>query len=164
MSFLILYYQGDRFLSVRVFRLTWNIPADARVRVRIDIEGARWTATAVPVRSGRDTIFTGLEFTVPVEEMGAFERAFRQAMRMQIEFPQGSEPPWGFNLSGTNRIMSAFVRCLDGILANSRPTQPHAPRQAPTQPFSQPSPAPSQPFRQPEPHPAVPAGRPEVRT
>lgn len=165
MSFLIIYYQNDAFLTVRIFRRTWDIPADARVRVNINIEGVRWTAIADPIRSGRQTTRTGLQFTIHVDEMNAFERAFRQAMRMQIEFPQGSEPPWNFNLTGTNRIMTSFVRCMEIMRDTSRPTQPHSPpRQAPTQPFSQPSPAPSQPFPQPERSAPVPAGRPDMRT
>ncbi|WPB85401.1 hypothetical protein [Sediminicoccus rosea] len=139
--FLIQFYQGNRHLDVRLIRPHWAIPANTDIPVRIVIDGnAPWSATASGTnREVKWTIPTG-----PV--MARFEAAFRRGNAMRVEFMTGTEPPWTFNLAGTNAIMEAFVTCLRALPAGSAPSQPFdGPRpSAPTQPFSNP-PAPARP-------------------
>jgi hypothetical protein len=140
--FIIQFYQGNRHLDVRLLRPHWAIPANTNVPVRIVIDGnAPWSATA----SGANR---EVKWTIPTGEvMARFEAAFRRGNSMRVEFMTGTEPPWTFNLAGTNAIMVAFVACLRA-LPGAAPTQPfEAPRpSAPSQPFSAPpAPAPSRP-------------------
>lgn len=125
--FLLQYVTSDpRRITVRVVRESWSIPEQTEVPVRLAIDGQPgWTATATG--AGRE-----VTWHIAANTLDRFEVLFRRGMTMRVEFAQGSEPPWTFNLLGTNAIMNSFVDCLAALQSDRAPTQPFA---APAQPF-----------------------------
>jgi hypothetical protein len=138
---------GQTVIRVRASKKSWAIPRGTRVPVVLRIDGLPgWEATAAGAGES-------LEWHIGLDIMSRFEREFRGGLRMILLFPNGNEEAWSFNLNGTNRIMTAFVRCLDAVTEATRgPTQPHG--AAPTSPST--GTAPSQPFASPT-QPAAPA-------
>lgn len=135
--FLLQWYSPNNYLTARMIKRSWSIPrgTDIPVALRID-SGSEWTATAI----GSEREIT---WHVQVSNLDRFIEQFRRGMQMSIAFLSGNEPPWRFNLVGSNAIMNAFVRCLQLVNPTqpfaSGPAQPYQPRpQAPTQPFSVP--------------------------
>lgn len=143
--FIIQYNAGDNAVLMRVHRLSWRVPTNAVVRVRLVVDGAAWNAEAIPAQNatainGRFEN-TGLRWTVSGETLREFSAAFRRGSVMTIQFPEGNEAPWVFDLRGTNAVMNAFLGCLQTLMPSS--TQPHGQRTVPSAP---PPAAPTQPF------------------
>ena len=154
--FMLRFFEGDRVLRALAIRQAWRVPEDAQVPVGIAIEGEAWRARAAPsdttLADGR-RVFNALAWNFSGDALASFERAFRRAVTMRLEFPSGTEAAWVFDLRGSNEIMNAFTACMRAIMpqGSQAPTQPFAPAQ-PGQPFVPPRPNPA-----PQPAPVAPA-------
>lgn len=143
------WFGGDNYIVIQVSKTTWNIPPKTPVQIIMQFDhAAPWTATAAGflTQSG----INGVEFTIPISEVETFFNELRYSVSMTLVFPQGTEPPWVWNMAGTNQVVIAMVNCIKFIGKDSAtgPTQPYGN----TQPFS---PNPTQPFGQQRPQ-AVP--------
>ncbi|MBO1073840.1 hypothetical protein [Roseomonas marmotae] len=129
------YFLNQPGLVVHVFKRSWRIPQGVDVPVRLWIDGHEgWVASATPLPGG-----TGIQFRFGTDLLEEFEALFRAGRMMRLHFLDGDEEPWEADLQGSDRVASAFVRCMD-VIAGQAPTQPYArgspvPDSAPARPF-----------------------------
>ena len=137
-SLYLKYLHGSHAIVVHAVKLSWSIPANARIPVEMGIDNAPgWTATATRM----ENLAAGIEWLVGLDVMDCFEAQFRAGRQLILSFPSGTEEPWEANLSGSNAMMGAFNNCIRRIY-DGTPTQPHGGTST-TQPHSTP---PTQPY------------------
>lgn len=128
------YHTGEAFLHLS--KNSWAVPRSARMRVAFAVDGRPvWTGTFTGTSDPR-MIEGGF---ASGEEAIAFVRAFAWGQWMTIRFLDGTEAPWGADLTGTLRVSRAFLACVLALEERRRPTQPHG-RTPPaeTQPLGRP--------------------------
>ncbi len=142
-GFLLKWFAGNDFLTVQLYRPSWNIPRDVQAPVTVVLDGQRWNVVGkAGVRPNM------LEFYVRPEKVREFVHDFTAANGMVVTFDTGSERPWTASLAGNSAVVDVMVRCVARYAGADSATpfsylptgQPYAPAPADsTQPFQQPA-------------------------
>jgi hypothetical protein len=151
-SFVIKYFGLDEIV-VHIGRMGWQVPYGQPVTVHIQIDQAP-VLEVLSHGSGERQAWSILEFTMKSDDVweATGENASEEFLallsagrQITVSFPDGSEPPWVGQLSGSRAALQSFTACGTTIDAANRrrpgATQPFSPKEAPkpativTQPF-----------------------------
>ena len=145
---------------MQVFKDTWRIPEGKEVA--IDLGFDRTGFGSITKAYGGMLKWPGgqmgmVSFKIVDEAtLAGFIDAFREADKMWLTFPNGSEQPWVADMEGSRDVANAFLRCIKNT---PLPSQPYGnPPVSGTQPFNDPVRAPEQPRPQ-TPSPPIVPGR-----
>ena len=141
-------YSATDGTFVHIFKSGWRIPDGTRMPVSLVFDdGTPWsTDGAVGGKGVRDA---GLVmFSLRSDSIEKFFTEFGEANTMKLNFEQGTERPWTFNMIGSKEVSAAFANC---VLAISKPTSTQPYGNSGTQPFGKPKPKSTQPFGNPGP-------------
>jgi hypothetical protein len=98
------HFNDDDYVTVQANEDSWNFPDGTTGRVALEFDNlGPWDADAYA--SGGT-----IQFIVRLDQIDRFEQEFRHAYRMAIYF--GGGEGWIADLTGTNRIASAFATCI----------------------------------------------------
>jgi hypothetical protein len=154
---------GDRGLFVKayhdvffvhVYKDGWQIPADQRVEVALQVDdappmnfdgsGGSTTSTSFMIVINPDDIWkkTGQKTITELVNL------LKNGRGLRLIFPDGNEPPWEGSLAGSGRALTAMMDCQRRLVVAARATEPFGATAAPAlgpaaaaQPFSQVPPA-----------------------
>jgi hypothetical protein len=119
-------YVGGRVLF-ELTKTSWNIPLNTDVPISLQFDS---NAPLVGTAKGRpDSVLGGHLFYTIIDDK-EFLDAFASAKQMTLSFPQGNEPPWTIDMTGSREATTAFAKCMTTIPAATQPftsagTQPH---------------------------------------
>ena len=135
LRFMIKWEPDRALLYLQLSNRVWSVPQGTSIPVSLDVDGQR--------------IWSGILYGTPMGhliegEFGSVESgtrtivAFAYGIMMRVVFHEGTEGSWRVPLTGTLRVTTAFVRCMQTVTPQRAPTQPFNPSPAPppTQPFS----------------------------
>jgi hypothetical protein len=140
-SLMFKYTPGGQ-LFAHVFKTGWQIPKDTVLSVALVFDGGEPWATKAARGSSWDSNTGLIAFVIRNDSVQAFLTEFGEANSMKLQFTDGTERPWSFNMIGSKEVSLAFAEC---IVAISKPTstQPYGNSGARTKPRSGPT---TQPF------------------
>lgn len=135
------WFVGQPALQVHLFKDSWQIPSNREVLVEMGVDGY---SLGEAKASGETKVGRGWRYGVVVFYVGEFAdspgklreflEGFRDAKKLWVRFPYGTEAPWVLDMTGSRDAVATFSNCITRI----------APKQAP-QPFGR-EPETSQPF------------------
>jgi hypothetical protein len=130
-SLYIKHYAQDDYLTVQIFKTSWNIKERTTLSVyaRFDSTPA-WTANAI---GGHNVV----EWYIAGSSFAKFTKEFGESTILTVGFPQGTERPWTVYLTGTAAIVNVWKKCMsDTQFTNTSPapTSPAPASPAPTSP------------------------------
>ncbi|MBF3053411.1 hypothetical protein HKW90_03200 [Pseudomonas aeruginosa] len=98
---------GANHLSVTLYKDSWKIPKGKSVQANIDFMDNYQLAV--------DGYGDGkiLDLALPASETASFILNIRDAKKLRISFPSGSEQPWVASLDGAKSLLLDFVNCAD---------------------------------------------------
>lgn len=118
-------------LWIHAVRTSWRIPRGTTTAMQIQFD------SAAPFIA--DTAFTfsnGVGGNITNDRQGEdfreFLEQFGESDRMYVRFPNGNEPGWTFDMTGSRDASNLFLACIGRVERGT--TQPHN-RPQPTQPF-----------------------------
>lgn len=126
-SFAIRHFQDNNYLTVQIFKPSWDIPQGSRISFELLFDG-RYPYNGKGAGEGNR-----LEWTIMRDITAEFLTRFTAGNSIQVRFPDGNEPPMTLSLSGTTAVMHAFSRCIathTGVsgVPGGAATQPFSPR------------------------------------
>jgi len=107
-------FAGDSTFTIQVGGRIWQIENGKKQGVVMVLDGHRpWRATATGMHFNDGE--AGFEFTVNRDELDEFNRQFRDATQLKLQFPGSMSADWLVNLTGTRAVSDAFGRCTRGL-------------------------------------------------
>jgi hypothetical protein len=107
-------FAGDSTFTIQVGGKIWQIENGKKQSVVMVLDGNRpWRATATGMHFNDGE--AGLEFTINRDELGEFNRQFRDAGQLRLQFPGTMTADWLVDLTGTSAVSDAFGRCTRGL-------------------------------------------------
>lgn len=98
-------FSGSNHLNITLYKDTWNIPRGTVVVTTIDFMDNK----PITLKSYGDGKIVDIE--IPKEGTYVFLSLIRDSSFLQIGFPNGSEPTWSVNLSGSAPSLKEFAAC-----------------------------------------------------
>jgi len=143
-SVMVKYYGNNGAIGVQLAKRGWRIPSGTNVQVELGFDSTPFGDVAAYGRPVTREPRMGLvQFTVAPDSLESFLEGFREAKKMWVTFPNGNEPAWVLDMTGSRENSNAFAACILR-LANARPTQPYG-NQPTTQPYQAPREQPRKP-------------------
>lgn len=98
-------YSNQNLLNLKLFKRTWDIPADTKITVTIDFAGSD-SLTLSGLGKGQ---VVGIE--IPGTITAEFLASLRESSYLRIGFPKGSESGWSINLSDAGPHLVSLNLC-----------------------------------------------------
>jgi hypothetical protein len=107
-------FAGDSTFTIQVGGKIWLAENGRKQNVVMVLDGNRpWRATATGMHFNDGD--AGLEFTINRDELAEFNRQFRDAGQLRLQFPGTMAADWLVDLTGTTAVSDAFGRCTRGL-------------------------------------------------
>jgi len=134
-------------MIIQLYKSSWKITPGAKVSFNLELFDNERPGDSATLKTDNGwmtslkgvpgaSIFMGIENEV----MGDFIKAFSDADKIVISFPNGDEPSWNAKMDGSRKAANEFKRCMYIIQQGKSATQPT--QTQPTQPVK---PKPTQP-------------------
>ena len=111
-------YSNQNLLNLKLFKRTWDIPADTKITVTIDFAGSD-SLTLSGLGKGQ---VVGIE--IPGTITAEFLASLRESSYLRIGFPKGSESGWSINLVGARPNLVNLNLCALKQRERSTNSQP----------------------------------------
>jgi len=103
-------FAGDSTFTIQVGGKIWLAVNGRKQNVVMALDGNRpWRAMATGMHFNDGE--AGLEFIINRDELGEFNRQFRDAGQLRLQFPGTMAADWVVDLIGTRAVSDAFERC-----------------------------------------------------
>jgi hypothetical protein len=128
-------YQSGGLVTIQMFKVGWRMPVGTEVKVNLAFDNSeQFPGVATSFIYKGDAL---LSLNVKEGTEADFLSLIEDAREFKISFPDGDEPTWVANMTGSREVSGAFKRCAYTLDANA-PTQPTG-KAAPTQPTGKPT-------------------------
>lgn len=140
------WFPGRDGLSVQIFKQGWRIPKGTKLTVHIGFDKSilgtaeEASGAMMDYSNGGAIGVVSFHMTDPTL-LDNFLNGFRDAERMWITFPGGTEAPWWLDMTGSGDVLKAFYRCITANDKNN--SQPFGKPPETSQPFGKTSPQPA---------------------
>ena len=103
-------------MDVQAFKSTWNIPANAKVSLRVEFVNDKKPGKPMAI-STKEADVNGMLVAMPInqDDQLSFLAMFSDATTINISFPEGSEKPWSIKMNEARDAVNTFDVCMLGL-------------------------------------------------
>jgi hypothetical protein len=111
--FMVKYQAGTGTMAMNFAKPSWRFKQGVEVSISVKFDDSEYSGSAYSDHTGRGDPM--LIWGIKEGSEADFLREFSDAKKLTINFPDGNEPPWVVNMTGSRATAETFKKCSAAI-------------------------------------------------